>query len=406
MGAKRVSKQGVTVSQGNAIEVTDTAGSVLFSVNNAGSVNTLANLTAKGDLLTASAASTPAVLAAPTEQGSTLVADSAATTGLRWQGNYAAGKNAIINGDFSIWQRGTSFNNNGGTYLADRFVATGSGTAATMSQQSFTPGTAPVTGYEGKFYLRWDQSSAATATQTLMQRIESAKTFGNQSVTFSFWARVNSGTPSLNIKSFQNFGTGGSPSSSAITTLASGVTLTSSWARYSYTFTNPSVAGKTFGTAGNDYLAFYIEFPNSGTWQIDTWGWQAEAGSVATAFQTATGTLQGELAACQRYYFRTSGTAVYQALGLGYTKSTTTGDIIFQIPVTMRIPPSSIEYGSLYFEDSAGVTAIGPTATISNASKNTARIQLSSMAGLTANRPAVIYTNNDANSYIAMNAEL
>jgi hypothetical protein len=32
------------------------------------------------------------------------------------------------------------------------------------------------------------------------------------------------------------------------------------------------------------------------------WGWQLEAGNTATAFQTATGTLQGELAAAMRYY--------------------------------------------------------------------------------------------------------
>jgi hypothetical protein len=40
---------------------------------------------------------------------------------LRYQGNYAAGKNKIINGDFGIWQRGTSLV--GAGYLADRFQA-------------------------------------------------------------------------------------------------------------------------------------------------------------------------------------------------------------------------------------------------------------------------------------------
>jgi len=73
-----------------------------------GRVPTTANspLTAKGDLFTYSTA--PARLAVG-NNGESLVADSAATTGLRYQGNQAAGKNSIINGGFDIWQRGTSF---------------------------------------------------------------------------------------------------------------------------------------------------------------------------------------------------------------------------------------------------------------------------------------------------------
>lgn len=83
MGAKRVSKQGVTVSEGNAIEVTNTAGTALFSVNSTGNINTLANLTAKGSILTASAANTPTTLAVGTNEHR-LVADSATTSGLKY----------------------------------------------------------------------------------------------------------------------------------------------------------------------------------------------------------------------------------------------------------------------------------------------------------------------------------
>jgi hypothetical protein len=77
--------------------------------------------------------------------------------------------------------------------------------------------------------------------------------------------------------------------------------LTTSWQRFTYTFTLPSISGKTIGTGS--CLIFYIR--NGGTASganLDIWGAQLEAGSVATAFQTATGTLQGELSACQRYY--------------------------------------------------------------------------------------------------------
>jgi hypothetical protein len=99
MGAKRVSKQGVTVSQGNAIEVTNTAGTVLFSVNNAGSINTLPNLTAKGSILAASAASTPTELTVAATNGYVLSVDSSTTSGLAWVAFSAGDITAVNAGD-------------------------------------------------------------------------------------------------------------------------------------------------------------------------------------------------------------------------------------------------------------------------------------------------------------------
>ena len=111
---------------------------------------------------------------------------------------YVAGKNKIINGDFGIWARGTSFTSvpSTKTFTADRLYTQRDGTGATVdvSQQTFTPGTAPVSGYEGTYFLRFNQSVAGSGStyNSLIQKIEDVRIFAGQTVTFSFWAKASS----------------------------------------------------------------------------------------------------------------------------------------------------------------------------------------------------------------------
>jgi len=312
-----------------------TAGTGISISSATGPVPTVTNamateITAKGDLIVGTGSATFDNLAAGSN-GDTLVADSSTSTGLRYQPNFSAGKNAIINGAFDVWQRGTSFSvNNSGAYTADRFIADNLG-IATITQQTFTPGTAPVAGYEGQFFLRYTQTSAGAAF--FLQRIEDVRKFAGQTITVSVWAKANA-TLSLAGQVRQNFGTGGS--ANANITLST-QTVTTSWARYSWTITLPSLAGATIG-AGN-YLQMRLDLPSSGTFTFDTWGWQVEAGNTATAFQTATGTIQGELAACQRY-FQTLGGNTTGGVGSGFAYGTTTAAINCRFIQTMRTAPT------------------------------------------------------------------
>ena len=266
--------------------------------------------------------------------------------------NYYAGKNKIINGDFSVWQRGTSSFSAPG-YTADRWRYSAGNGGIGISQQTFTPGAAPVSGYEGKFFLRSVGSVASTSgTPTLEQRIEDVQTYAGQTVTVSFWAKSSASTLPSSIVLTQNFGSGGS--TAVDTTVVSSPSYTTSWVRYSYTVAVPSISGKTIGTSS--YLSLVFNFPLNTTWtSFDIWGVQVEAGSVATPFQTATGTIQGELAACQRYAF-----PLVRASGLDYAmvvsrNSTTAGEVYYQLPVQMRTLPSasliSGNYGRCVFYD-------------------------------------------------------
>jgi len=319
---------------------------------------------------------------------------------------YAAGKNKIINGDFEVWQRGTSFNLSSVTgYTADRWQLTwnGSGATRTISRQTFTPGSAPVAGYEGEFFWRYNQSVAGTggAGNYFFQPIEDVRTFAGQTVTASFWAKADA-SRSVPVALEQNFGSGGSGGTSTSLGTAS---ITTSWTRFTFTVAVPSISGKTIGT--NSYLNFLMTFPANTVQTIDIWGVQLEQGSTATAFQTATGTIGGELALCQRYYFRFTGPGAYSAYAFGAYGGTTTGYILMDYPVTLRTTPSSLDYANLAVQltDGGGVVAVTNLALDQNSLKNQTLLFTVGSAG-TAFRPCRLLNNNNAAGYVGLNAEL
>jgi len=256
---------------------------------------------------------------------------------------YAAGKNKIINGDFGIWQRGTSFTDPaGGTYFTDRFRTSYDGTAPTSrtySQQTFTPGTAPVAGYEGKFFARVAITTKGSNTRSgLTQLIEDVRNFAGQTVTLSYWAKCDTARTG-SIQVLQQFGTGGSPSTS-VTVNDSSVSYTSSWARYTLTIAIPSISGKTLGTNNDSSLVITLFHTTASGSTFDVWGVQVEAANTASNFQTATGTIQGELSACQYYYRRVNAPGTTSTLCIGEAVSTGQFRGVYYFNTPMRTAPT------------------------------------------------------------------
>jgi hypothetical protein len=225
-------------------------------------------------------------------------------------GPLAGFRNAIINGNFDIWQRGTSFTANG--YGADRWFNNRVGSTCTMSRQAFTLGQTDVPG-EPTYFVRMAVASVAGANNrvVLQQPIEDVRTFAGQQITISFYAKADA-SKTIAIEFQQIFGTGGTPSSvvTAIGTVKK--SLTTSWQKITHTITVPSISGKTLGTDGNDRFVFSIFFDagsnfdartdslghQSGTFDIAQV--QVEAGPVATPFERRS--IGTELALCQRYF--------------------------------------------------------------------------------------------------------
>ena len=323
--------------------------------------------------------------------------------------NFYAGKNKIINGDFEVWQRGSSFSNPANeAYLADRFniVFDGSGSTRTISRQTFTPGAAPVAGYEGEYFIRFNQSVAGSGGTYVgfNQRIEDVRTFAGQTATLSFWAKADA-TRTILPNLQQNFGSGGS-STVNITSGFTSTNLTTSWVRYTFTVSIPSISGKTVGTSS--FLQLFFGFATNTVQTIDIWGVQLEVGSTATAFQTATGTIQGELAACQRYYYRSQTNSTFDTYGAGFGRTSSTVWIQIKNPVTMRAIPNSVDFANLHVSDGGAANPVTALA-ISSGLRSTTDIAfftatVSSAAAV--NRPFFLINDGSSSAFVGYSAEL
>ncbi len=171
--------------------------------------------------------------------------------------------------------------------------------------------------------------------------------------------------------------------------------------------TPPSYAASPITFTADGLANVVIEFTASGATKTLS-KVKLELGSSPTAFCYAGGTIQGELAACQRYYWRNTGVNNGQPTlsSFGYAYSTTQGLVQIQSPVPMRVSPTSVDYAELstYRLDNGGQGAI-TALTINN---NTPLITevLPTSTGLVAN--AMIWIRGDGSGipYIGLSAEL
>ena len=353
--------------------------------------------------------------------------DITGTLNLLQQDLFPAGRNKINNADFRINQRAFSSTTTSGTFGYDRWkLSAGDGTS-TYSANTFTVGAAPVAGYEGTNFPRLVSTgqTLTTARTALRTVLESVRTLAGQTATISFWAKASSGTPSVAAGISQSFGSGGSPSAT-VETPAGKTAITTSWARYSFTVAIPSISGKTLGTNGDDSLIVEL-FTSAGTsfntissslgiqsTTIDFWGVQLENGSTASPFQTATGSIQGELALCQRYYFRENfdTQTLYGIFATGSAASTTVANLIQPFPVNMRVKPSTLDFPtvatSFTVVDAAG-NAQAPSALTIDGNQTTSSqgyFTATVASGLTQFRPYVLRGNNTTGAYLGWSADL
>ncbi len=373
-----------------------------------GRVPTTANspLTAKGDLFGYSTA--PARLAVG-NNGESLVADSSTSTGLRYQSAYNG--NAVINSCIDIWQRGTSFTSAGYVYTADRWQFYPQGASNRDVSRQNAGSTLPTIQY----CARIGRQSGNTATTAMYfgQNLESAQSyqFAGQAVTVSFYARKGANySATSDILAFGLFsGTGTDQNvfsgyTGQATVINNNATLTTSWQRFSFTGTVASTATE---------LAMYFVYTPTGTAgaadYYEVTGVQLELGSVATTIKRAGGTIQGELAACQRYYETFAMSAQRNTMAAQSTSSAF-GAMFYKVTKrgtpTVTLPASGSGSGQIAVLNSSGSypSTIGTVAADQITVDSCCIKVTGATSAYTAGQALVLYTNGAAT--IAVEAEL
>lgn len=305
-------------------------------------------------------------------------------------------KNFIINGNFDIWQRGTSFGTTA-LYNADRWWQPSGGTF------SYSRGnTNPLAG--SLYYI---SLSSTTAPSALQQAIESSTVtkLAGQTVTLSYWIRSTTTTvPTTTVTYSTSTDALASQTTSISVTTSPGTALVANtWTKQTVTFAVPSSAvGLRISLAGA-----------SGSCTVDYSQVQLELGSVATPFENRQ--YGQELALCQRYYYRLVGGSLYSVFGRAQVITATTANAYINLPVPMRtIPSAALEttgtasnYGiTLSNGNVQALTSIPAISGNSNTTEIVGVSLTSTTGGMTAGNGVTFCANNLSTAYIGISAEL
>jgi hypothetical protein len=339
-------------------------------------------------------------------------------------------KNYLINGGFAIAQRGTTYTstgsaNNDDAYVLDRWYILSDGNDVIDVNQETT--TVPT---NGQFAIGLDVETVNKkfGIATIIENKDCIGLIGN-TVTFSFKAKVSATTKLDNVKAAIVAWSGTADTVTSDIISAWGVegtnpTLVAN-ATYEATPSNLSVTtsyatynvSATVDTASTKNLILFIWSDVTDT-TLGDFLYIAEAklelGSTATAFVYAGETIQGELAACQRYYYRVTDPATSQ----GYTAITvmhdtnisgaTTGNTIVSHPVPMRVPPISTDITTLAFHRSDGTLFPITAVTIDTATDSIygAMYGLTLTGSPTSGNVGRVIGNNSTTTSFAVSAEL
>lgn len=262
-------------------------------------------------------------------------------------------ENLIIDGNFDHWFEGTSQTSSG--YGSDTmWYNSNVGSTKTHSRQAFALGDTDTWDAPASYFSRTIVSSVAGASNGVYkaQKVEDVKKLAGRKVTLSFRAKADA-AKNIAVEAYQDFGTGGSPSSAVSGIGSQLVALTTAWQDFEITIDMPSILGKTLGSNNNNYTAvnFWFDAGSSFGTRAASLGQQSgtfdiaqvklEIGDYGTPFVAPDPT--NGAAQCARHFqqfSRTGGASVaLNPLGIGHV--TAGPNSLYFVPLQpMRTAPS------------------------------------------------------------------
>jgi len=332
-----------------------------------------------------------------------------------------SGKNYAINGNFDFWQRGTSFTTDSAAtwiYTADRWAAqnlySGAGAVNVVTQETIHVPAG------SKYSIK---SVVGTASVVNNGRMNLLYTFEHQDaidlagkvITISAQVKAIGAVDRYNIAGYYSTSGGKAHAGTAYISGNTSVINSSGFTKVSATFTVPSASTLTStGTLGIRFV-FYKNngVPESVGDGIYISQVKIEEGSTATTFSTAEPTMAGELAACQRYYYRINDASASSWPVFGFGWANTTGNLIIHsnFPVKMRTKPSSIDISGMStysweFSNQGGNTATSITLDNNYSSQESGVINVVKSSAFTVNQQYRLNGNANNTAYLGFSAEL
>lgn len=263
------------------------------------------------------------------------VADGAITTGHMHSSVPLGTKNLLINGNFDIWQRGTSFSYGAETYNADRWVSWSSSANSTITREEFTSGQTDVPN-NPTYFLRYTGNGTQTGVR-IDQRIEFPSRFKNKTFALSFYARSsNTLTPGYIYFGMKDISTNTNYDNFSNETVEA---ISSTWQKFVYTFTPTSFPPSI--DEDRDYAQLGFRIPNNYNGTFDIAQVQLEEGSAATSYEYRPYDM--ELHRCKRYFHTTIVDSFKVGIdGQGGGNWFIQGNTMF--PNTMRVAPTLKAY--------------------------------------------------------------